>query len=75
MELRNEDETNEQAGRSSGRSTVFIHSHTYTHTHTHDQLYKLLYGNNFYSVYTDIPYAQLSRDRAHHAWQPFSLQL
>lgn len=35
MELRNEDETNEQAGRSSGRSTVFIHSHPYTHTHTH----------------------------------------
>lgn len=75
MELRNENETNEQAGRSSGRSTVFIHSrtHPYTFMHTFDELYKLMYGN-YLDVYTDIPNAQLSRDRAL-AWQPFSLQL
>lgn len=72
MKLRNENETNEQAGRSSGRSTVFIHSHT--HTYTFHQLYKLVYGNYLDAVYTDIPHAQLSRDRAL-AWQPFSLQL
>lgn len=66
-----------RAGRQIEWEIYCIHSLTslHTHTHTHDQLYKLLYGNNLYSVYTDIPYAQLSRDRAHHAWQPFSLQL